>query len=102
MTIVGDGRQTRDFTHIEDAITANIIAAFSEDKEILGEVFNIGTGKSYSILDISQMMGGDIIHIAKRPGEARNTLADTTKAHKLLGWKPLRTLENHIKTLTFS
>ena len=97
MTIVGDGEQRRDFTYIDDAVEANILAS-DLSKKISGELFNIGTGKNYSILDIKDMVNGPFKFIEARPGEARYTLADNTKAKNLLSWEPKTKLEDWIKS----
>lgn len=96
MTIVGDGFQTRDFTHISDVVNANVIAALSSNENIFGEMFNIGTGISYSILEIVNMINGEYEHIAPRLGEARNTLADINKAKTMLSWSPKIQLQDWI------
>jgi UDP-glucose 4-epimerase len=88
MTIVGDGAQRRDFTHVSDVVEANMLAASTENKEAYGEVFNVGVGKNYSILELAKMIGGKYTHIPPRPGEARHTLADTTKIRTILEWNP--------------
>jgi UDP-glucose 4-epimerase len=100
LTIVGDGQQTRDFTYIDDAVAANVLSATTENEEAFGEVFNIGTGETHSILRVAHMVGGEIKYIEPRSGEARDTLADNSKARKILGWKPTKNLENYIKNLT--
>ncbi len=100
LTIVGDGQQTRDFTHIDDAVAANVLSATTKNEEAFGEVFNIGTGETHSILRVAHMIGGEIKYIEPRSGEARDTLADNSKARKVLGWKPTKNLENYIKNLT--
>ena len=97
LTIVGDGLQTRDFTHVKDVVMANIKATTCEDG--LGEIINIGTGKSYSILDLAKMMSDNYIHIDERPGECRETLADNNKAKQILGWNPEITLEMYLNDL---
>ena len=96
MTVVGDGLQTRDYTHINDVVRANILAAKSEDVGS-GEVMNIGTGKSYSVMDLVEMIGGEHIFIPPRVGESRHTLADIRRAKKLLDWEPEVSLEQWIK-----
>jgi UDP-glucose 4-epimerase len=101
MTIVGDGKQTRDFTNVKDVVDANILAALGHSKEFLGEVLNIGTGRSYSILEISQMIGGKTTHLPERLGEARETLADNSKAKNLMGWEPKVDLKSYLKNLDF-
>jgi len=99
MTIVGDGLQRRDFTHVDDVVEANIKAAFLQNKAILGNLFNIGTGKNYSIVEIAKMIGGEVEYIPPRLGEARNSLCDNTKAKDLLGWNPTVTLDTWIEAI---
>jgi len=97
MTIVGDGEQRRDFTHVKDVVKANILAADLGNKKIVGELFNIGTGKNHSILEIKDLISGDFVHIPERKGEARITLANNEKAQTLLGWTPTIQLEDWLK-----
>jgi len=97
MTIVGDGLQRRDFTHISDVVQANVLAAFSDNSKVFGEVFNVGTGTNYSVLELAQMIGGEYVHTEERPGEARHTQADNTKIRTLLGWAPTVNFEEWIK-----
>jgi len=96
MTIVGDGLQTRDYVHVSDVVNANITAMNCVNK-LNAEIINIGTGTSYSVLDLAISMGGEYTHIHPRQGEARNTLADITKAKELLGWKPNKTLKEYME-----
>ena len=89
LTIVGNGLQKRDFTHVSDIVSANIMAALtSEIISFKGEVYNIGSGKNYSILDIANMISNNIEYIPERIGEAFETLSDTTKAKISFGWEP--------------
>lgn len=93
MTVVGDGLQTRDYTNVLDVVEANVLAATCENK-ISGEIFNIGCGQNYSVLDIANMLKPDYFeYIPARPGEARDTLSDISKANKLLNWYPKIKLE---------
>ena len=97
LTVVGDGTQRRDFTHINDAVSANILAGFNEvGVESFGQVYNVGYGKSYSILDIASMVSDKIEFIAARPGEAKETLSDTSKIKKEFGWSPTKSLDQWI------
>lgn len=96
MTVVGDGLQRRDFTHVSDVVEANILAAFSNNEKILGEIFNIGTGKNHSVLDLVEMIGGEHEHIPPRIGESRITLANINKAITMLNWVPKIKLEDWI------
>ena len=97
MTVVGDGEQRRDYTHVLDVAEVNLKAAFTENKRALGEVINVGTGRNHSVLELINLIGGDYIHIPERPGEARETLADITKLKTLLDYEPQVELENWIK-----
>lgn len=95
MTVVGDGLQTRDFTNIKDVVEANMLAM--DVKEGFGEIFNIGTGKSYAILDLVKMIGGSYKHIPERIGESKHTRANNSKAKKILGWTPKLSLKDYLK-----
>lgn len=86
LTVVGDGSQRRDFTHISDVVQANILA--SEIKDGFGEVYNIGYGSNYSILEIANMISNDIKFIPPRVGEVQETLASNAKFKELTGWTP--------------
>ena len=96
MTIVGDGSQTRDFTHVSDVVQANILAAKSSNKDIFGEIFNVGTGKNHSILDIAKLIEGDYEFLPARHGEAQDTLADINKISQQLNYCPSVKLEDWI------
>jgi UDP-glucose 4-epimerase len=86
LNITNDGEQRRDFTYVGDAVEANILAATHEHK-LNGEVFNIGRGTSYSINQIADMFGGEKVYGEKRM-EPFETLAQTLKARRVLGYKP--------------
>ena len=96
MTIVGDGSQTRDYVHVSDVVSANI-AAMKKEQNLGGEIINIGTGLSFSVLDIAKMMGGEYTYVPAREGEAKRTLADITKAKEILDWEPKYTLEKYME-----
>jgi len=100
MTIVGDGLQRRDFTHVSDVVDANMLAMNTESANIWGQTYNIGTGKNYSVLELAKMIGTKYTHIPERLGEARVTLADITKAKSSLGWQPKVELKDWIKEYT--
>jgi UDP-glucose 4-epimerase len=98
MTIVGDGTQRRDFTYVGDVVAANIRAATmtqSADHR-WGQIYNIGTGRNYSINEIAALMGGETVTLPPRPAESRLSLADTTKANSDLGWTSKVRLEDWI------
>ena len=97
MTIVGDGKQRRDFTHVSDVVTANVLASVLENKEAVGKVLNIGTGINHSILEIAKLIGDNYTFIESRLGEAQETLANTDRAKEMLGWTPSVKLEDWLK-----
>ena len=97
MTIVGDGEQRRDFTHVSDVVTANVLDSILENKEPVGKVLNIGTGTNHSILEIAKLIGDNYKFIESRLGEAQETLANTDRAKKMLGWVPLVKLESWLE-----
>jgi UDP-glucose 4-epimerase len=98
MTIVGSGLQRRDFTHVSDAVQANMLAAKSDNTEIFGEVFNVGTGINHSVLELAEMIGEGVIHMPERLGEATSTLADISKIQKYLEYEPSMGLEDWINS----
>lgn len=97
-TIVGDGKQKRDFTYIDDIVEANIRAGLSQNVG-KGEIINIGYGQNYSILELAEIIGGKDYPLKFLPGrlEPRETLADNTKCQKLLGFKPQIDIKEGIK-----
>ncbi len=90
ITVYGDGRQTRDFTYIDDAVEANILAATSN---VRGEAFNIGGGNRISVIDliraIEEVTGKAALlqYIEEQKGDVRDTRADAMKAERALGWR---------------
>ena len=86
LTIVGDGSQRRDFVYVKDVARANYLAAISDLDET--EVFNVGTGKNYSVKEIANAISDLQTHIPEREGEMKITLANVDKIEKYLGWKP--------------
>lgn len=97
LTIVGDGLQKRDFVNVKDVVNANVMAALSNlDEDKYGEIYNIGSGKNISILEIAQMISDHYIHISPREGEARTTLANIDKVKKTFGWEPKIKIEQWI------
>ncbi len=95
-TIVGDGTQTRDFTYVTDI--ANAVYAVLES-DIVGEVYNVGSGKTVSVNRIAELLGGEKTSIPKRPGEPDCTFADISKIKKDTGWEPQVTIEKGIQEL---
>ncbi|MGD0016263.1 MAG: SDR family oxidoreductase [Verrucomicrobiia bacterium] len=92
-TIFGDGTQTRDFSHIDNVVEANLAACMAS-KKALGESFNIACGERISLLElvdtINRVTGKNITpkFDPARPGDILHSQADVTKARELLGWNP--------------
>jgi UDP-glucose 4-epimerase len=95
-TVVGDGLQTRDFTYVTDVANAFIYAANSG---VSGEALNVGSGNHYSINYLVSLLGGDKVHIPKRPGEPDCTFADTAKIKSLLNWQPKVSFEQGVANM---
>jgi UDP-glucose 4-epimerase len=96
LTIVGDGTQTRDFTFVTDVVDAFVTAARSE---VSGEVFNVGSANTYSVNRLASILGGEVVHIPKRPGEPDCTFADISKIQRVLGWKPTMAFERGVQIM---
>ncbi len=103
LTIYGDGEQRRDFTYVQDVVQANILASTTED--ISGEAFNIGNGDNRSVNQIAEVFRKPIDYLEPRI-EPKVTLADNSKARKLLGWEPsgdvIEWLEDHLAEIGYS
>ena len=95
-TVVGDGKQTRDFTFVTDIAAAFVKAA---ESKVYGEVMNVGSGGSYSINSLVQLLGGEVTYVPKRPGEPDCTFADTSKIRTKLGWIPEVSFESGVKSM---
>lgn len=99
LTIVGDGEQRRDYIYVKDVANANVMAAISNpDDDAYGQVYNVGSGKNYSVNEIASFISDDTINIPPRIGEARNSLANIDKIKKTFAWKPEMDVEEWIKT----
>jgi UDP-glucose 4-epimerase len=96
MTIVTPGTQRRDFTYIDDVVNANICAMNKSIEEMGHKVYNVGTGKNYSILEIADMIGEERVLISSRPAEVIETLADISETTEDLGWAPKFKLKDMI------
>lgn len=95
-TVVGDGNQTRDFIFVTDVVSAFVAAA---ESKVSGEFFNVGAGKPQSVNKLVELLGGEKIHIPKRPGEPNCTHADITKIQNILDWKPQVSFEEGVKIM---
>jgi nucleoside-diphosphate-sugar epimerase len=91
--VFGDGRQSRDFTYVDNAVSANLLAASAPKKQVSGEVFNVACGRNATLLDViarvNRLLGTTIApkFAPPRPGDVRHSKADISKAKRLLGYR---------------
>lgn len=102
-TIYGDGKQSRDFTYIDNVVFANFRAMVSDNAECHGQTFNIGLGDSITVLELYYKIADEMnidydpIFADKREGDILHSLANNNKAILLLGWYPIITLDKGIE-----
>jgi UDP-glucose 4-epimerase len=84
-TVVGDGTQTRDFVFVSDVVSAFLAAAESDRSN---EIYNLGAGNPQPVNRLVELLGGDVVHTPKRPGEPDCTWADISKIRSHFGWEP--------------
>lgn len=100
ITIYGDGMQTRDFTHVSDIVQANLLAL--QTPQASGGVFNVGSGKGTTVLQVADMLKqalwpeAPIIHESARPEELRYSIADISRVASVLGYKPQTNLTSQM------
>jgi UDP-glucose 4-epimerase len=94
--IHGDGSQRRDFIHVHDVVSANILAF---EKEIRHKIFNIGSGTNISIKELADMISSNQLYQSRRAVDADITLADIKRAQELLGWHPALSIEKGVTDL---
>lgn len=92
-TVVGNGTQVRDFVFVTDVADAFIRAA---ESDVVGEAINIASGHPQSVNRLVELLGGDVVHIPKRPAEPDRTEADISKARRLLEWAPHTSFEQGV------
>ena len=86
LTIVGNGKQTRDFTYVSDIVDA-IYCVYKKKKKIV-DIFNVGSGKTVSVMTLAKKLSDKFIFIPKRPGEPNSTFANISKIKRNYKWKP--------------
>ena len=100
-TIFGDGAQTRDFTYVANVVDGVLRAA--EATGVAGEMMNVATGSRISLNELLGVMNGILgkniqpLYAELRPGDVRDSQADISKAHTLLGYRPTVPLEEGLK-----
>ncbi|MQF95140.1 MAG: SDR family oxidoreductase [SAR202 cluster bacterium] len=95
-TVVGDGTQTRDFTFVSDVVESLVRAS---ESDVRREIFNVGSGGTYTINRLVSILGGDVVHLPKRPGEPDCTFADTTNITQALDWQPKVGFEEGVQVM---
>ncbi len=92
--INGDGSQSRDFTFVENAVQANVRAMFCTHKEAVGNIFNVAVGEQISVSQLFALLKkitGSLLeakHREERKGDVKDSLADISKAKRILGYEP--------------
>jgi UDP-glucose 4-epimerase len=94
LTIIGDGEQRRDFTHVDDIVDGLIKCMYYES---YGEVFELGRGRDLSINEIANMFNTKIEYLQDTPGNYRKTLSDSSTSRDLLKWEAKLNLEDYIR-----
>jgi nucleoside-diphosphate-sugar epimerase len=101
ITVYGDGEQSRDFTYIDNVIDANLLALRAPNAP--GEVCNIGCGQRVSLNELIRILEGllgvraQVTYAAAKPGDVRHSLADITKARRVLGYAAKTEIEEGLK-----
>jgi UDP-glucose 4-epimerase len=95
-TVVGDGKQTRDFLYVTDVAKAFLAAA---ETEYVGRFYNLGAGKPQSVNRLVELLGGKVVFIPKRPGEPDCTWANISRITSELKWQPEISFEEGVKAI---
>ncbi len=95
-TVIGDGRQRRDFVYVTDVAKAFLRAGASR---FAGHVWNLGAGNPQTVNRLVELLGGPVVHIPKRPGEPDCTWADVGKIQSELGWKPIVAFDQGVRRM---
>lgn len=102
-TINGDGSYSRDFTFVDNAVSANILSLFTDNKKAINEIYNIACGAQTSLLELFNLLvneeGSKLkpTHGPERKGDVKHSLADISKARDLLGYSPSITVKDGLK-----
>jgi UDP-N-acetylglucosamine/UDP-N-acetylgalactosamine 4-epimerase len=92
--INGDGTHSRDFTYVDNAVQANVLALFTENAHAVNQVYNVACGEQTTLTEMVEILRGisgkkiQPLHGPERPGDVKHSKADITKIRSLLGYKP--------------
>ena len=102
-TMFGDGEQSRDFTYIDNAVDANLLACKAPAGKVAGKVFNVATGRRVTLNETFELLqnltsyNGSPLHGAERGGDIKHSLADISQAEQCLGYKPVVGFEEGLR-----
>ena len=102
-TVFGDGGQSRDFTHIDNAVEANLLAARAPAASVAGRVFNVATGTRVNLNETFELLkkltgySGSVKYGPEREGDIKHSLADISWAEKQFGYKPKVNFEEGLR-----
>ena len=102
-TIFGDGEQSRDFTYVDNAVSANLLACSAPGADVGGRVFNVAVGRRVTLNEtfetLKSLTGykGQVAHGPERTGDVKHSLADITLAERHLRYKPLVSFEDGLR-----
>jgi nucleoside-diphosphate-sugar epimerase len=102
-TIFGDGEQSRDFTYIDNAVNANLLACKADASKAAGEVFNVATGRRVTLNETFKALqpltsySGQVKYGPARGGDVKHSLADVSKAEAGLGYRPTVDFEEGLR-----
>ncbi len=102
-TIFGDGAQSRDFTYIQNAVDANLLAMKAPASQAAGQMFNVATGKRADLNQAFQLLKkiigytGEVKYAPERSGDVKHSLADLSRTEKQLGYKPTVDFEEGLR-----
>jgi len=102
-TIFGDGEQSRDFTYIENAVNANLLACSAPAEKVSGKMFNVATGTRFSLNEtfraLASIIGyeGEPQYAEPRAGDVKHSLADVSRARDAMGYEPTVRFEDGLR-----
>lgn len=102
-TILGDGRQSRDFTYVDNAVQANLLACKAPGSKVAGGVFNVATGRRIDLNETFQLLKkliqfpGEVKYAPERAGDVKHSLADLSRSEENLGYQPTVDFEEGLR-----